>query len=78
MRIDKIQFALWVAMEAVRFHIAQVSFFFLEDITHLVVQSEQFSFHEKMSWAKVVAGLLALPINILPILKMGGVILSGK
>ena len=40
----KIQFVLWVAMETVRFHIAQMSFFFffLEDITHLVDQSEQF------------------------------------
>ena len=48
----KIQFALWVAMETVRFHIAQMSFFFffLEDITHLDVQSEQFGSHEKLSW----------------------------
>ena len=53
-------------------------FFFLEDITHLVVQSEQFGSHEKLSWgsrymsAKLAAGLLALPINILPILKWVG------
>ena len=49
----KIQFAIWVAMETVRFHIAQMSFFFffffLEEITHLVVQSEQFGSHEKLS-----------------------------
>ena len=45
----KIQFVLWVAMEMVRFHIAQMSFFFLEDITHLV-QSEQFGSHAKLSW----------------------------
>ena len=45
----KIQFVLWVAMETVRFHIAQMSCFFLEDITHLVAQSEQFGSHEKLS-----------------------------
>ena len=50
----KIRFVLWVAMETVRFHKAQMSFFFfffffLEDITHLVVQSEQFGSHEKLS-----------------------------
>ena len=44
----KIQFLLWVAMEMVRFHIAQMCFF-LEDITQLVVQSEQFVSHEKLS-----------------------------
>ena len=31
----KIQFVLWVAMETVRFHIAQMGLF-SEDITHLV------------------------------------------
>ena len=51
----KIQFVLWAAMETVRFHIAQMSlffffFFFLDGITHLVVQSEQFGSHEKLSW----------------------------
>ena len=50
-------------------------FFFL-DITYLVVQSEQFGSHEKLSWvsrqAKLAAGLLALSVNILPILKRGG------
>ena len=50
----KIQFVLWVAMETVRFHIAQMSFFFLEDITHLVVQSEHFGSHEKLSWEFMV------------------------
>ena len=51
----KIQFVLWVAMETVRFNIAQISFFFfLEDITHLVVQSEQFGSHEKLSWGFMV------------------------
>ena len=49
----KIQFVLWVAMETVRFHTAQMSFFFLEDITHLVVQSEHGS-HGKLSWGFVV------------------------
>ena len=29
-------------------------FFFLEDITHLVVQSEQFGSHEKLSWGFMV------------------------
>ena len=50
--------------------------FFLEDITHVVVQSEQFGSHEKLCWglryAKLVASLLALPVNILPILKWVG------
>ena len=56
----KIQFVLWVAMETVRFHIAQMSFFFsfffffLEDIIHLVVQSEQFGSHEKLFWGFMV------------------------
>ena len=45
----KIQFVLRVAMETVRFHIAQMSFF-LEDISPLVVQSEQFGAHQKLSW----------------------------
>ena len=70
----------WVAMETVSFQIAKMSFFL--DITYLVVQSEQFGSHEKLSWgsrqAKLAAGLLALSVNILPILKMGGVILSDK
>ena len=50
----KIQFALWVAMETARFHKAQISFFFLEDITHLVVQSEQFGSYQKLSWGFMV------------------------
>ena len=50
----KIQFVPWVALETVRFHIAQMSFFFLEDITHLVVRSEQFGSHEKLSWGVMV------------------------
>ena len=50
----KIQFVLWVAMETVRFHTAQMRFHFLEDITHLVVQSEQFGSHEKLSWGFMV------------------------
>ena len=29
-------------------------FFFLEDITHLVVQSEQFGSHRKLSWEFMV------------------------
>ena len=45
----EIQFVLWVAMETIRSHIAQMSFF-LEDITFLAVQSEQFESHEKLSW----------------------------
>ena len=49
----KIQLLLWVAMETVRFHIAQMRFF-LEDITHLVVQSEQFVSHEILSWGFMV------------------------
>ena len=36
-------------METVRFHIANMSFF-LEDIAHLVVQSELFGSNEKLSW----------------------------
>ena len=67
----KIQFVLWVAMETVRFHIAQMSFF-LEDIIHLAVQSvqsEQFGSHEKSFWgaryAKLAAGVLVLPVSIL-------------
>ena len=50
----KIQFVLFVAMETVRFHIAQMSFFFffffffLEDITHLVVHRKQFGSHKKL------------------------------
>ena len=50
----KIQFVLWVAMETVRFHVALMSFFSLEDFTHLVVQSEQFGSHEKLSWGFMV------------------------
>ena len=53
--------------------------FFLEDITHLVIQRGQFGSHEKLSWgsryAKLAVGLLALPVNMLP---MGGIIPSGK
>ena len=49
MCIVKIYFLLWVAMETVRFHIAQICFF-LEDITHLVGQSEQLSSCEKLFW----------------------------
>ena len=45
-----VKILLSVAMETVRFHKAQMSFFFLEDITHLVVQCEQFGSHEKLSW----------------------------
>ena len=44
----KIQFILWVAMDTVRFYKAQMRFF-LEDTTHLVVQTEQFGSHEKLS-----------------------------
>ena len=36
-------------METVRFHIAQMSFF-IEDSTHLVVQTEQCGSLEKLSW----------------------------
>ena len=50
----KIQFVLWVAMEMVRFHYSPKEFFFLEDITHLVVQSEQSGSHEKLSWGFMV------------------------
>ena len=48
MCIVNIQFLLCVAMETVSFQIAQMSFFL--DITYLVVQSEQFGSHEKLSW----------------------------
>ena len=53
----KNQFVLWVAMETIRFHIAQMSKVGMPtqtrisvgSITHLVVQSEQFESHEKLS-----------------------------
>ena len=39
-----------VAMETVRFHIAQMSFFLRIFFTHLVGPNEQFGTHEKLSW----------------------------
>ena len=50
-------------METVRFHIAQISFFFLEDIAHLVVQSEQFGSHEKLSWGFMGGEISRRPIG---------------
>ena len=75
MCIVKIQFVLWVAMEPVNFHIAQILFFL--KILLIFVQIQQFGSHKKLSWGFKV-GLLALPVNILLILKMGEVIPSGK
>ena len=49
-----IKFVLWVAMETVRFHVAQMSFeFFLEGIffTHLVGPRKQFGTLETLSCA---------------------------
>ena len=53
--------------------------FFLEDIfSHLVGPSEQIDTNDKLSWGARYAKSVARPINTLPILKMGGVITSGK
>ena len=44
-----------IAMETVRFHIAQISFFLRIFFPQLVGPSEQFGTHEKLSWGcKVV------------------------
>ena len=39
-----------VAMETVRFHIAQMSFSLSIFVSHLVGPNEQFDTHEKLSW----------------------------
>ena len=53
---------------------------FLEDIffSHLVGPSEQIGIHEKLTVGSRKAKLTARPVNILPILKVGGVIPSGN
>ena len=44
-----IQYVSRVAMERVKFHLAQNSFFLTICFSHLVSRSEQFGIHEKLS-----------------------------
>ena len=48
------------AMETVRFHIAQMSFFLRIFFSHLVGPSEQFDTHEKLSWQERGRGVLGM------------------
>ena len=45
-----IKYVSGVAMETIRFYIAQMSFSWRIFFSHLVGPSEQFGAHEKLSW----------------------------